>query len=874
MDDAQRAEADAYVCGANESGQLAVPPADALLTPLSLSSLSAGVRVAQVALGFCHSLWRSDEGQVYAAGDNASGQCGVHQPDVLAAPLRLEALATKTVSWVAAGFSHSAVVTSDGALLTFGSSDYGQCGHGEAGVLDVRRPRLVRASTPPLASASCGATHTLLLDRCGGVWSFGCGLHGELGLGHFESTTSPTSVAALSSVVVVGLAAGERHSLAICVQGRVLAWGCRKHGALGLPPLSPSDSGLALPRPVPGLVGRLAVQVCAGSDWSCALFDGGEVMHWGRGVRPGGAGGAGDSGAACGVAAADGSLGCIPAAECAAAEALRRSPSCEPASLFSEPQASPVLLPLPGRARAIAAGHSHGLVLLEMPAAGLAAGEAGGGGVAPPVASVYAWGAGRHGELGSAGASLDRPAPLPLPAGARPRAVSAGGHGSIVLTGGGAELPAGSPRPYALSAAEAKRLAEAGSWGELAEVAGAVLSSVALVAASFGRAETGGGGGGAGPSPPELAPLSAGFDSAGLEATYVVLMRTYDSAPEVLAALRASIPRLLAQLTSMLSLQAALPAEGTGPVAVALLALLQNPMLSHASEEAHALSLGQLVGALSPDRRAVAVAMLAAAPPEARALSPPPHTRQFARWPIGYVPPRQSPIRLSLYAQSCCGRTLIRLSQKRPSAFTRHLSPHAIQPSPPAANPQPAFPDSPSPPSPPCRRCWAAEWPARAATCWSDSSAAAPTSPPRYLPLTPHARPHSRARFGPSADGRRSPRPHPSPFPLQVSLLSLARDANALSPVSPGAAPSVPPSEFVSTLVSDNLALERDYVAWSQVQRQKRRRQGAGAEQAAHRAPSGPQHAPPRHTATPAGRSPPPWRSPSCPHPPHPPACN
>jgi hypothetical protein len=671
------AESDAYVCGANESGQLGVPPTDTLLAPLSLSSLSAGVRVAQVALGFCHSLWRSDEGQVYAAGDNASGQCGVHQPDVLAAPLRLEALATKTVTWVAAGFSHSAVVTSDGALLTFGESDYGQCGHGEAAPLDVRRPRLVRASFGPLASVSCGGVHTLALDRYGGVWTFGCGLHGELGLGDFESRTLPTLVSAVSSSVVVCLAAGERHSLAVCMQGRVLAWGCGKHGALGLPLLSPSDAGLAVPRPVPALAGRVALQVCAGSDWSCVLLQGGHVMQWGRGVRP-----AGESGAASASAAGAGDN---PVGESATDETERRSGVTdglfseprlfsEPADLSSEPASSgcgtPVPVPLPGFARFIAAGHSHGLVLVGGANRALGEADADSRDVLPPPA-VYSWGVGRHGEPSISGASLDRPALLPLPAGARPRAVAAGGHGSIILTGAGEEVP-NPPRPYVLSAKGAKRLAEEGRWAELAQEAGAVLSSVALVAACFGRGGAGVGEGKGvvgdavagdvsnGPSPPRLSPAPSGqrdaspprrqplppslgkvsaFDSAGLEATYVILMRTYDSAPEVVASLRSSIPRLLARLTPLL--QAPPPPNGSAPAAVAMLALLQNPMLSHASEETHAISLGKLVGALSHERREVAVAMLATAPPEVRARARPSRARIL----LGtHFPARRTPV--------------------------------------------------------------------------------------------------------------------------------------------------------------------------------------------------------------------------------------
>ena len=79
---------------------------------------------------------------------------------------------------------------------------------------------------------------------------------------------------------------------------------------------------------------------------------------------------------------------------------------------------------------------------------------------------------------------------------------------------------------------------------------GAVFASPALLAACFGAAD-------------------GSYDPAALEATYVTLMRTYEAAPPVVAALRASIPRLLSHLGG--EIEAAQVAQ-----TVALLALLRN----------------------------------------------------------------------------------------------------------------------------------------------------------------------------------------------------------------------------------------------------------------------------------------------------------
>ena len=102
QEDPSEPPAEAFVCGANESGQLlGGPVCDALLSPVPL--LLPGVRVARVSLSLSHALLLSDEGTVFSVGDNYCGQCGVHSPEQITSPLRIEALNTKAVATVAAG---------------------------------------------------------------------------------------------------------------------------------------------------------------------------------------------------------------------------------------------------------------------------------------------------------------------------------------------------------------------------------------------------------------------------------------------------------------------------------------------------------------------------------------------------------------------------------------------------------------------------------------------------------------------------------------------------------------------------------------------------------------------------------------------------
>eukprot|EP00928_Gymnodinium_smaydae_P033741 TRINITY_DN24092_c0_g1_i2.p1 TRINITY_DN24092_c0_g1~~TRINITY_DN24092_c0_g1_i2.p1 ORF type:complete len:196 (-),score=6.73 TRINITY_DN24092_c0_g1_i2:462-1049(-) len=138
-----------------------------------------------------------------------------------------------------------------------------------------------------------GSQHALLLTDEGIVYSWGgsnaCGQ-----LGRSTSTPKqerePSPITDLRAEIVVQIACGANHCLALSQSGSLFAWGHNKAGQLGLPGFNPNAPVSALiqktPAPVPPFInyGDAAVPVrsCScGPESSACISLKGEVYVWG-----------------------------------------------------------------------------------------------------------------------------------------------------------------------------------------------------------------------------------------------------------------------------------------------------------------------------------------------------------------------------------------------------------------------------------------------------------------------------------------------------------------------------------------------------------------------------------------------------------------
>lgn len=108
-------------CGVGEAGDYRRLP------PTSIKPLY-GFMVTQVVCGSYHTLCVTAISQVFAWGRNSHGQLGVNDQVERTAPALVTELWAMPVKQLAAGDRHSAALTTNGFLFTWGANDKGQLG--------------------------------------------------------------------------------------------------------------------------------------------------------------------------------------------------------------------------------------------------------------------------------------------------------------------------------------------------------------------------------------------------------------------------------------------------------------------------------------------------------------------------------------------------------------------------------------------------------------------------------------------------------------------------------------------------------------------------------------------------------------------------
>lgn len=196
-----------------------------------IRSVALGAGISKVALGSSHTLLLTFNSELLSVGDNSFGQLGLGDLKPRREPTVVDYFRDKRVLEICCGGQHSGIICANNEVFFWGDSSSGQCGVGDIKLafqpsrvqferyktLDKQQGKDSKKKDPVIIQIACGDSHSLALSSEGEVWSWGTGC--QLGHGiETDKVTFPKQIELLIGKHVTSIVCGAYHSLAV-IQG-------------------------------------------------------------------------------------------------------------------------------------------------------------------------------------------------------------------------------------------------------------------------------------------------------------------------------------------------------------------------------------------------------------------------------------------------------------------------------------------------------------------------------------------------------------------------------------------------------------------------------------------------------------------------------
>lgn len=284
--------------GNNNLGQLGYGNTDLVgndETPADAGDLQLPGPVLNVSSGDAHSCAMLEGGTEFICwGGGGAGQLGYGNANNIGDDEFPAALAPvdigADVDLITIGGSHSCAITVSGTVRCWGAGGSGQLGYGNTNTIgDDEVPAAAGnvAIGAALEGVSAGINHTCAIQSNGSVRCWGTAFNGQLGYGNTNPIGDDETPAAAPGApltfpeAAIQVGAGLNHTCMLFEGGAVRCWGANFVGQLGRGDILAigDDEPAAAIDPIP--LGAPAVAIAVGDDHTCALLDDGALRCWG-----------------------------------------------------------------------------------------------------------------------------------------------------------------------------------------------------------------------------------------------------------------------------------------------------------------------------------------------------------------------------------------------------------------------------------------------------------------------------------------------------------------------------------------------------------------------------------------------------------------
>uniref|UniRef100_A0A3Q3E2P0 X-linked retinitis pigmentosa GTPase regulator n=1 Tax=Labrus bergylta TaxID=56723 RepID=A0A3Q3E2P0_9LABR len=203
-----------FMWGDNSTGQIGLGDEGFVAEP---REVDVGEDVMWVSCGYHHSAFITVTGDLYTFGETEHGRLGLQEEQLAnhRVPQRVQGILGRVIK-VSCGGEHTVALTEE-SVYTFGRGQHGQLGHGTFQFEADLPKTLEHFYDSSIKHIACGENHTAVITDDGLLYTFGDGRHGKLGIGeeNFFNRFSPTLCTRFLKYNVQSVSCGGNHMLVL-----------------------------------------------------------------------------------------------------------------------------------------------------------------------------------------------------------------------------------------------------------------------------------------------------------------------------------------------------------------------------------------------------------------------------------------------------------------------------------------------------------------------------------------------------------------------------------------------------------------------------------------------------------------------------------
>jgi uncharacterized repeat protein (TIGR02543 family) len=288
-----------FTFGYNDTGQLGDGTLVNKSTPIDITSqfnLIQDESIIEIFSGGSHIVGITSSGRLFTWGKNSSGQLGdgtlINKSTPIDITSQLNLIQDESIIEISLGDDHSAVLTSNGRMFTWGYNAYGQIGNNTF-IVQLTPTEITDKfyliDGDMIIKISMGGSFSSALSLNGRLFTWGNNFYGMLGNGTANDSALPNEIMSSFTLnpleIITNISLGAYHSAAITSEGRIFTWGLNNTGQLG----DGTDVNTPIPKDITSQFilssGDIFTDISLGGTHTSVLTLEGQVFVWGNNDR-------------------------------------------------------------------------------------------------------------------------------------------------------------------------------------------------------------------------------------------------------------------------------------------------------------------------------------------------------------------------------------------------------------------------------------------------------------------------------------------------------------------------------------------------------------------------------------------------------------